>query len=41
MVTITIPNWLIGVGIAMWMISTGLKIVIWRLNRRIAQATKK
>ena len=32
MLTITIPYWMIGMGIAMWMISTALKIVIWRLE---------
>ena len=34
MLTITIPYWMISIGIAMWMISTALKIVIWRLGRK-------
>ena len=35
--TITIPEWMIGMFVAMWMVSTALKIIIWRLEKRLAK----
>lgn len=36
-VTIIVPDWLISMGVAMWIISTTLKVIIWRLEKRLLE----